>query len=196
MSRKGLTCLSATTITRKAIEEYGYASEHERQKIYLSPGEDFIFLGEENNYILLFHNLLENALQILQQVPDGRLAITIQRGESVNRILIRDNGREFHRTSFKNLRAVLHFGQENGTGLGLAFCQRVMKSFNGQISCKSEVGIFTEFTLEFPVLDKATINKFERNLYAEYTPFLAGKTYSWPPFPKHMCHRSVNSSCR
>jgi len=185
VSKKELTCLSATTITRKAIEEYGYASEHERQKIYLSPGEDFIFLGEENNYILLFHNLLENALQILQQVPDGRLAITIQRGESVNRILIRDNGPGIPPNILPRIfEPFFTSGKKNGTGLGLAFCQRVMKSFNGQISCKSEVGIFTEFTLEFPVLDKATINKFERNLYAEYTPFLAGKNVLMAAIPE------------
>ncbi|MGC8775590.1 MAG: response regulator, partial [Chlorobaculum sp.] len=176
VSKEELTCLSATTITRKAIEEYGYASEHERQMIHISQGEDFIFLGEENNFSLMLYNLLENALQILQQVPDGRIAITIQREESVNSILIRDNGPGIPPDILpKIFEPFFTSGKKDGTGLGLAFCQRVMQSFKGQITCKSELGKFTEFALTFPALDKATINKFESGLYAEYAPFFVGK---------------------
>ncbi|RXK84659.1 hybrid sensor histidine kinase/response regulator [Chlorobaculum sp. 24CR] len=176
VSGEELSCLSAMTMARKALEEYGYASEEEQQMIHLMPGEDFLFLGEENNFILVLYNLLVNALQILHAEPDGRIDITLQRGELFNRILIRDNGPGI---SSENISKIFDpfftSGKKGGTGLGLAFCRRVMHSFKGQITCESEEGRFTEFTLEFPVLDHATIDRYESSLYAEYTPVLSGK---------------------
>lgn len=176
VAKEELSCLSALTVTRKALEEYGYASELERQMIHLKPGEDFLFLGEENNYILVIYNLLVNALQILHTVPGGRIDITLLRGESLNRILIRDNGPGIPANILpKIFDPFFTSGKKGGTGLGLAFCRRVMESFRGQITCNSEEGRFTEFTLEFPMLDQTTINRFESNLYEEYAPFFAGK---------------------
>ena len=176
VSKEELKCLSAMAITRKALEEYGYASEQERQMIHLKPGEDFLFLGEENSYTLVIYNLIVNALQILQTVPDGRIDLTIQRGETVNRIFIRDNGPGIPPgILLKIFDPFFTSGKKGGTGLGLAFCRRVMHSFKGKISCDSKEGQYTEFTLEFPVLEQAAINRFESSLYEEYTPFFAGK---------------------
>ncbi len=176
VSRDDLTFLSAMAMTRKALGEYGYASEQERQMIHLLPGEDFVFLGEENNYILVLYNLLVNACHALHAVPHGRIEITIQRGKTVNRILVKDNGPGI---SPKILSQIFDpfftSGKKGGTGLGLAFCQRVMQSFKGRITCKSEEGEYTEFSLEFPVLDHAAIDKYESNLYAEYAPVFSGK---------------------
>jgi signal transduction histidine kinase len=42
--------------------------------------------------------------------------------------------------------------KSGGSGIGLAFCHRVMTSFGGFIRCESVSGKFTTFTLEFPVL--------------------------------------------
>ncbi|WP_246046676.1 response regulator [Chlorobaculum thiosulfatiphilum] len=176
VTNEELACLSAMTVTRKALEEYGYASEQERQMIRLHPGEDFIFLGEENSYILVIYNLMVNALQILHTVPGGRIDISLQRGETVNRILIRDNGPGISPKILpKIFDPFFTSGKKGGTGLGLAFCRRVMQSFKGQITCDSEEGKFTEFVLEFPALEQAAISKFESSLYAEYAPFFAGK---------------------
>lgn len=176
VTNEELACLSAMTVTRKALEEYGYASEQERQMIHLKPGEDFLFLGEENSYILVIYNLMVNALQILHSVPDGRIDITIERGESCNRILIRDNGPGIPPDILpKIFDPFFTSGKKGGTGLGLAFCRRVMQSFKAQINCNSEEGRFTEFALEFPVLEQTAINRYESNLYEEYAPFFAGK---------------------
>jgi two-component system, CAI-1 autoinducer sensor kinase/phosphatase CqsS len=176
VSKDELKCLSAMTITRKAIDEYGYASEQERRMIHLKPGEDFLFLGEENSYTLVLYNLMVNALQILHTVPGGRIDITIQRGKTANWIFIRDNGPGIPaKILSKIFDPFFTSGKKGGTGLGLAFCRRVMQSFKGQITCKSEEGKYTEFTLEFPVIDQASIGRFESSLYEEFTPFFVGK---------------------
>jgi len=43
-------------------------------------------------------------------------------------------------------------GKAGGTGLGLAFCKRVMAAFGGTIQCHSELGAYTGFVLSFPLL--------------------------------------------
>jgi len=171
-----LSCLSATAVTRKAIEEYGYASEQERTMIHLEPGEDFMFRGDENNYILVLYNLLVNALHVLQSTPGGRIDISVQRGEKFNRLVLRDNGPGIPPKILNRIfDPFFTSGKKGGTGLGLAFCKRVMQSFNGDITCKSELGRYTEFTLEFPVLDPSAINEYESKLYAEYAQLFSGK---------------------
>ncbi|NTW54266.1 MAG: response regulator [Chlorobaculum sp.] len=174
--KEELICLSAVTVTRKALEEYGYATEQEKHLIHLWPGEDFLFLGDENNYVLVLYNLLVNAIHALHAVPGGRIDISLQRGETVNRIIVRDNGPGISPKILSKIFAPFFTsGKKGGTGLGLAFCQRVMHSVNGEITCKSVEGSYTEFTLEFPLLDLAAINKFESKLYEEYAPIFAGK---------------------
>ena len=41
-------------------------------------------------------------------------------------------------------------GKAGGTGLGLAYCRRVMRAFGGEIECESVLGEYTQFTLRFP----------------------------------------------
>ncbi|MBN1928395.1 MAG: hybrid sensor histidine kinase/response regulator [Chlorobiaceae bacterium] len=176
LSQNNLSCISASTITRKAVEEYGYASEAEKMMIVFEPEEDFIFLGEEDNYILVLYNLLVNALQFLHSVPEGRIVISLKKGQTVNTIFVRDNGPGISPEILPRIfEPFFTVGKKGGTGLGLAFCKRVMQSFNGDITCKSEKGKYTEFALEFPVVAPEVIQDYESSLYAEYTPFFAGK---------------------
>ncbi|MDF4957050.1 response regulator, partial [Vibrio parahaemolyticus] len=47
------------------------------------------------------------------------------------------------------------YQKSGGSGLGLGYCQRVMRSFGGRIECQSELNEFTEFYLYFPVVPNA-----------------------------------------
>ena len=63
----------------------------------------------------------------------------------------------------------------DGTGLGLPFCSKVMKSFNGSISCDSSVGEYTLFRLQFPkefkpIKDFALIQNTNIKLYKTQKP--------------------------
>lgn len=176
IAKEDLSCISATAVTRKAIEDYGYASEQERHMIHIRSGEDFMFIGEENNYTLVLYNLLVNALHVLHSVPGGRVDIQMQPGIRMNRISVRDNGPGISpEIRSKIFDPFFTSGKKGGTGLGLAFCRRVMHSFRGEITCNSEEGRYTEFILEFPALEKSVIKRYESKLYNEYTPICSGK---------------------
>jgi CheY-like chemotaxis protein len=176
ISKEDFTCLSAAAATRKAIDEYGYASEHERQMIHFESNDDFMFRGDENSYVLVIYNLLVNSLHFIQTAPDGRIDIRMEKSETKNRVYVKDNGPGISSENIiKIFDPFFTSGKKGGTGLGLAFCKRIMLSFDGDIVCNSEKGKFTEFVLSFPVLDKALIDDYQAKLYAEYQPVFSGK---------------------
>jgi signal transduction histidine kinase/DNA-binding response OmpR family regulator len=176
ISTKDFSCLSAAAATRKAINEYSYLSEEERQMVNFDSRDDFMFRGDENSYVLVLYNLLVNALYFLQPIPDGCINIRFEQEKDFNRIFIRDNGPGISSEDLdKIFNAFFTSGKAGGTGLGLAFCKRIMRSFGGDILCNSEKGGFTEFVLSFPVLDKSLIDAFEARLYDEYKPVFSGK---------------------
>ncbi len=176
LGHEDFTVLSAAAATRKAIDEYGYASEEERRCVNLQASDDFIFRGEENSYIFVLYNMLLNALHVLKNNPAGNILIRLVPGESVNKVIVRDNGSGI---SPENLSRIFDpfftSGKKGGTGLGLAFCKRVMLSFGGDIQCTSTPGKSTEFILKFPALAKAEIQDYESKLYGEYRNLFSGK---------------------
>ncbi|MDO8280753.1 MAG: hybrid sensor histidine kinase/response regulator [Burkholderiaceae bacterium] len=145
----GFSCLSAAEVTDKAIQEYGYETEEARSRVLLEVREDFSFSGDETSFVFVLFNLIKNALFYMPLSPQVRVHITIQD----NQVRVRDTGPgiapDVLRHLFEPFRTA---GKSGGSGLGLAYCQRVMTSFGGSIRCDSVQGEFTEFTLTFPVL--------------------------------------------
>jgi CheY-like chemotaxis protein len=66
-------------------------------------------------------------------------------------------------------------GNSGGTGLGLAYCLRAMRAFGGSITCQSEVGRYTEFTLRFPAVSKDEVEDYERRIFERAAPVFNGK---------------------
>jgi len=147
LDTSGFVYLSAAETTAKAVREYGYQDEEERQRVSMEVREDFVFRGDETAYLFILFNLLKNALYYLAQYPEARVRISIGDHE----VRVRDTGPGIAPNVlpqlFEPFRSV---GKAGGTGLGLAYCQRVMRAFGGGITCNSELGEYTEFTMRFP----------------------------------------------
>ncbi|MES2975264.1 MAG: response regulator [Pseudomonadota bacterium] len=148
----GFAYLSAAEATGKAVQEYGYETEEARGKVSVQVVEDFTFRGDETAYLFLVFNLLKNALYYVAFYPEARVVITVDR----NQVSVRDTGPgiapDVLEHLFEPFRSV---GKSGGTGLGLAYCQRVMRAFGGQIGCESVLGEFTQFTMRFPPISQA-----------------------------------------
>jgi two-component system CAI-1 autoinducer sensor kinase/phosphatase CqsS len=148
----GFAYLSAAEATGKAVQEYGYESEDARARIRLDVKEDFSFRGDETAYLFVLFNLLKNSLYYVAFHPQARVTITVNR----DRVSVHDTGPgiapDVLARLFEPFRSV---GKTGGTGLGLAYCQRVMRAFGGEISCESVLGLFTEFNMQFPPISQA-----------------------------------------
>jgi len=144
------TRLSAAACVQKAVDEYAYEGAQQRARVRLDVLEDFVFVGDETAVVLIVFNLLKNALYYLPLHPEATITITVDAGPE-HRIVVRDTGPgippEVVAGLFEEFQSA---GKVEGTGLGLAFSRRAMRACGGDISCRSELGRFTEFTLRFP----------------------------------------------
>ena len=143
----GFVHLSAADATHVAVQEYGYDTEEARGRVSVQVTEDFSFRGDETAYLFVLFNLIKNALHYLPTQPGIHVTITVGQRQ----VKVRDNGPgiapEARADLFEPFRSV---GKWSGTGLGLAYCRRVLRALGGEISCESTLGEFTEFTLHFP----------------------------------------------
>ncbi len=148
----GFAHLSAADATRKAVQEYSYEDEGARRAVSVHVLEDFNFRVDETAYLFVLFNLIKNALYYRARHPQATVAITVQR----HQVKVRDTGPGIAPEALKGLfEPFRSVGKTGGTGLGLSYCQRVMRAFGGSIACESVQGEFTEFTLNFPVVAQA-----------------------------------------
>jgi CheY-like chemotaxis protein len=166
------TYLSAAAATRKALDEYGFGDQNERARVRLAVLEDFTFKVDETVYLFTLFNLIKNALHHIAAHPLATLTLTVDR----QAVIVHDTGPgiapEILPRLFEPFRTA---GNSAGTGLGLAYCQRAMRAFGGTIRCRSEVGQFTQFTLEFPRVSEGEVAQHEQHIFDRAAPFLDGK---------------------
>jgi len=141
------SCLSAAAATCRAVQEYAYESEADRARVGVRIDADFTFRGAETPYMFVLFNLVKNALYHLALHADARVEITVGRHE----VVVHDGGPGIPPEVLAGLfQPFSSQDKPGGTGLGLAYCQRVMHAFGGRIECASVVGEYTRFTLCFP----------------------------------------------
>ena len=164
--------LSAAEAVRKAVEEYSYDSDEARDRVGIEVREDFVFKGDETAFLFVLFNLIKNALYYVAAYPATRLTISV--GE--HQVRVRDTGpgipRDLLPGLFEPFRSA---GKSGGTGLGLAYCQRVMRAFGGDIGCDSEPGLFTEFTMRFPAISAQELERHHQEAVGQARIALAGK---------------------
>lgn len=108
-------------------------------------------LGEENQLLSLFQNLIENGIKYNQNT---KKEIQINSKTLADKYLIevKDNGiginKKYHDQIFTMFKRLHTKQQYEGTGLGLAICEKVVAKMNGKIWIESEVGVGTSFFVE------------------------------------------------
>lgn len=172
MDRSAFRFLSASEVVQQAVEEYGYDSDEARDRITVNVREDFTFRGDETAYLFVLFNLIKNALYYAAAWPNLRITITI--GD--RQVKVRDTGPGIRPEVLKDLFEVFRsVGKAGGTGLGLAYCRRVMQAFGGAITCASVPGEYTEFTMSFPAITAEEQEKYRLDAIAAARTALAGK---------------------
>lgn len=140
---------SAADCIRHAVDRYPF-KRGERGKILLDLDRDFYFRGIDSLFIYVIFNLLKNALYSINSALKGEITISLKPGKGANRIVFRDTGEGIEASVLAKIFDGFFSTREEGTGVGLAFCRRTLRSFDGDISCESAPGEFAEFTLTLP----------------------------------------------
>jgi len=159
---------SASVMTRKAINEYGFETGEERDKLIVDDTHDFMFRINETMYVFVLFNLIKNALYFLESRPEARIYVTLEKGRDYNSVKVKDTGPGISRENVEKLfDPYFTASRKGGTGLGLSYCQRVMHAFDGDITCDSVEGQYTEFVLTFPVVTQGELLKSRERFIAE-----------------------------
>ena len=123
-------------ICDRPIGKYFFKNKKEIELLNVDLASDFIFKGDENLMSFVVLNLLKNSL-----VQKTKINIWIDADKRC--FYFKDKLEYIFNEQGSDLQ------NPTSAEIGLLFCKRVMKAFGGDISVKSEVGIGTEFCLQF-----------------------------------------------
>lgn len=110
--------------------------------------------GSESQLMILFQNLISNALKFVQPDETPLVQIDAKQGKKPGSFVISvsDNGvgipEERFEQIFKLFKKLSSHPDYDGTGLGLAACRRIALNHNSLISLRSVVGEGSTFSLE------------------------------------------------
>lgn len=111
---------------------------------------DFHYTGKQDLSVHVIFNLLRNALHHINAAGNGEVYFYLSSDEKYNIISVRDTGPGIAKAHLKKLFSHHFSVSDQGIGLGLSFCQTVMKSYKGKITCDSILGEYTQFNCYFP----------------------------------------------
>lgn len=151
-----LTITSIHKAVDQAVSRYGFENDQIIERINLPQEHDFVAKLNETLFNFVIFNLIRNAIYYFDSYPDSQIEIRSQTGAYENILVFRDSGPGIDSSILhKIFDDFFSYQKSGGSGLGLGYCQRVMRSFGGRIECQSELGEFTEFYLYFPVVPNA-----------------------------------------
>ncbi|PWF48665.1 sensor histidine kinase [Massilia glaciei] len=125
-----------------------------RARVRLRAEGEFDFHGCDTLLVYVLYNLLKNALSALAAAGRGDIEISFERGAEHNRLRVTDTGNGIARDVLPLVFDPYYTTRPGGggTGMGLAFCKRVLGAFGGSIACDSVEGQYTTMVLAFPAL--------------------------------------------
>jgi PAS domain S-box-containing protein len=112
-----------------------------------------IIVGDRTAIRRVIMNLLDNAIKFARHETD--VEVWCETTEKASVLHVKDNGQGIHKQQLSIL--FQRFGQTEfgrsfsaGTGLGLYLCRQIVEGHGGTITCESEVGVGTIFSVSLP----------------------------------------------
>ncbi|MDR3179421.1 MAG: HAMP domain-containing histidine kinase [Holosporaceae bacterium] len=135
------------------LERYPFCDD-ERKLVKINCSRDFFFMGQKTIVVHILFNLMQNALYQIHSVNCGWIMLSTKKKQKYNVLQFKDTAFGIDPAIYARLFEPMVTGKFAGTGLGLHFCKTAIESIGGEITCQSEFGKYTEFTLSFPQITK------------------------------------------
>ncbi len=138
----------------EAIDRYPF-TEQQSDLVNYEPKNDFQFKGSQQLMVHILFNLFKNALFYIADAGKGEIYISMRNDDQkYNHLIFKDTSKGISKEELPYIFERFHTARKGGSGIGLTFCKRVMEAHGGQITCSSEIGVFTEFVLSFPKIEE------------------------------------------
>lgn len=140
------------SLVQESIESLKYMPEAEKVKSIISISEGTPFYSDHSRLLIIFNNIISNAVRYHDRWKDSFLRIEVQVSEEKAHIQFIDNGigiaEEFIDKIFKMFFRASY--DSKGSGLGLYIVKSTVEKLHGKISVKSKLGEGTQFDIEIP----------------------------------------------
>jgi signal transduction histidine kinase len=113
-----------------------------------------IFLGNEVELLLLFQNLIQNAIKY-NKSNQPTVVISAYTTNKLLSIDFKDNGIGIDEAYFSQIfdffKRLHNVSEYEGTGIGLGLCKRIVENYDGEIIVASQINKGSCFTVRFPI---------------------------------------------
>ena len=142
---KGTNIQSTLNLVLSALEKL-YKEKSIKIQYYV--GQDLHFLGDENDLMEIFGNLLDNAFKHAK----SKIVVSVSQEQHSLVIAIEDDGNGIDQEQGQG---IFHRGKRldetnQGQGIGLAIVQNIVDSYQGQIELSRSTMGGAKFTMTFP----------------------------------------------
>ncbi|MBX4148736.1 ATP-binding protein [Paenibacillus lautus] len=104
---------------------------------------------DRDKIIQVLINLIRNSFQAMEHTGTVRLSLRAEERMAV--VEVEDTGKGIPDENLVKIFDPFYTTKEEGTGLGLSLCQKIVEDHGGRITVHSELGIGTTFTLRIPL---------------------------------------------
>lgn len=104
---------------------------------------------DRDKIIQVLINLIRNSFQAMEHTGTVRLSLRTEERMAV--VEVEDTGKGIAAENLVKIFDPFYTTKEEGTGLGLSLCQKIVEDHGGRITVHSELGIGTTFTLRIPL---------------------------------------------
>lgn len=133
-----------------AIVRYPFEDMRQRSLVQVEIHADFAVDGSRDLCMMVLFNLLKNALRAVARASKGTITISTDQVGEVGKLMVRDTGCGILASEVPRVfQRFYSYPPNAGTGIGLAFCRETLAMWGATIECRSEFGVFTEFTICF-----------------------------------------------
>ena len=148
--------IDAADLASETVRIYPYASSRQQECVRVVILHDFVFCGSRAQFTQVLMNLIKNALHSLAAADSmhgpGALRIEVDSAQTDGRITVLDDGAGIEPALLPHIfKPFFSSNRSIGHGLGLAFCQQVVRSAGGTLQVKSTHAIGAAFTLNLPI---------------------------------------------
>lgn len=139
-------------MVKDVFECYAHPSLQKKLVMINSVPESLEIFADKNLYSVVLNNLVSNAVKF--SFEGGRVEVFVDRADDREILVVKDEGKGIAEKLINDIfRPDVNTTQpgtsgECGSGLGLIFCQQIMKAHGGRISLKSTEGAGARFYVE------------------------------------------------
>ncbi|KKO52384.1 histidine kinase [Paenibacillus sp. DMB20] len=116
------------------------------------PEQQVMVFMDRDKMIQVLINLIRNAFQAMETTGNVHFSLSLEQQAAM--IRVEDTGKGIAKSEIGQIFDPFYTTKEDGTGLGLSLCQKIVEDHGGTISVHSEFGVGTIFTVKLPVAEE------------------------------------------